>query len=95
VIIEGAGRDFDGIEITIMRPPEGNPSRLVREYGAAGAHRILLTSDALSLSPQRAGGNSKSWRGAFWIENATLTLPNRLSGSRALLSHVAQSGEVS
>jgi probable F420-dependent oxidoreductase len=49
-----AGRDFDGIEITIMRPPEGNPSRLVREYGAAGAHRILLTSDALSLSPQRA-----------------------------------------
>jgi alkanesulfonate monooxygenase SsuD/methylene tetrahydromethanopterin reductase-like flavin-dependent oxidoreductase (luciferase family) len=49
-----AGRDFDAIEITIMRPPEGDPRRLVRQYGAAGAHRILLTSDALSLSPQRA-----------------------------------------
>jgi hypothetical protein len=49
-----AGRDFESIEITIMRPPEGDPRRLVREYGAAGAHRILLTSDALSLSPHTA-----------------------------------------
>jgi hypothetical protein len=51
-----AGRNFDSIEITIMRPPEGDRRRLVREYGAAGAHRILLTSDALSLSPQAAAG---------------------------------------
>jgi len=49
-----AGRDFDSIEITIMRPPEGDPQRLVREYAAAGAHRILLTSDSLALSPQTA-----------------------------------------
>jgi hypothetical protein len=49
-----AGRDFDGIEITIMRPPEGDPRRLVREYEAAGAHRILLTSDGLTLSPLAA-----------------------------------------
>ncbi len=49
-----AGRDFDRIEITIMRPPEGDPRRLVREYAEAGAHRILLTSDSLALSPQTA-----------------------------------------
>jgi probable F420-dependent oxidoreductase len=49
-----AGRDFNSIEITIMRPPEGDPRRLVREYEAAGAHRILLTSDGLSLSPLAA-----------------------------------------
>jgi probable F420-dependent oxidoreductase len=49
-----AGRDFKNIEITIMRPPQGDPRQLVREYEAAGAHRILLTSDGLSLSPEAA-----------------------------------------
>ena len=37
-----------------MRPPEGDPQRLMREYRDGGAHRILLTSDALSLTPQTA-----------------------------------------
>jgi hypothetical protein len=49
-----AGRDFKNIEITIMRPPKGDPPLMVREYEAAGAHRILLTSDGLSLSPEAA-----------------------------------------
>jgi alkanesulfonate monooxygenase SsuD/methylene tetrahydromethanopterin reductase-like flavin-dependent oxidoreductase (luciferase family) len=53
-VCAAAGRDFESIEITIMRPPEGDPRRSVRENGAAGAHRILLTSDALSLSPHTA-----------------------------------------
>jgi probable F420-dependent oxidoreductase len=49
-----AGRDFESLEITIMRPPQGEPRKLAREYQEAGAHRILLTSDALSLEPPAA-----------------------------------------